>query len=190
MSFVNLSVAEIYHALDLFCSFVDEETYALFYYNGHAVGANDETYLAATDSRLTASEPVDDHLIWHGEIQRRMCERKPLLGVAVFDSCRDAAPADVAEALRRGPARPKPGIKRDFYTCYGTRSENRSYEYTTRDMSQGLYLKHLLRHIGDEAGMATVLERVAHSFVGEEDQSITERMTPEFRLAAISALQN
>ena len=45
------------NAIDLFASFIDEETYALFYYNGHAVGHNEDIYLASVETSLDEHDP-------------------------------------------------------------------------------------------------------------------------------------
>ena len=36
----------------------DEETYALFYYNGHAVGHSEDIYLATVESSLDEHDPT------------------------------------------------------------------------------------------------------------------------------------
>ena len=41
LAFTNLTLDQMRNAVKLFASFVDEETYALFYYGGHAVGFNE-----------------------------------------------------------------------------------------------------------------------------------------------------
>ena len=52
LAFTNLTLEQLRNAIDLFASFIDEETYALFYYNGHAVGHNEDIYLATVESSL------------------------------------------------------------------------------------------------------------------------------------------
>ena len=52
LAFTNITLDQLRNALDLFASFIDEETYALFYYNGHAVGHNKDIYLATVESSL------------------------------------------------------------------------------------------------------------------------------------------
>ena len=45
MVFSNLTVTEMRLALDLFCELINEQTYALFYFNGHALGHGSDIYL-------------------------------------------------------------------------------------------------------------------------------------------------
>ena len=52
LAFTNLTLGQLRSAIELFASFIDEETYALFYYNGHAVGFNEDIYLATVESSL------------------------------------------------------------------------------------------------------------------------------------------
>ncbi len=41
------------NAVDLFASFIDEETYCLFYYNGHAVGHSEDIYLGTHHTQIS-----------------------------------------------------------------------------------------------------------------------------------------
>ena len=52
LAFTNITLGQLRNAMELFSSFIDEETYALFYYNGHAVGHNENIYLATVESSL------------------------------------------------------------------------------------------------------------------------------------------
>ena len=48
----NLTVDEIKKAVDLVCSFINEQTYVFFYFNGHALGHGSDIYLVGRDSNL------------------------------------------------------------------------------------------------------------------------------------------
>ena len=52
LAFTNITLDQLRNAIDLFSSFIDEETYALFYYNGHAVGHHEDIYLATVETSL------------------------------------------------------------------------------------------------------------------------------------------
>ena len=43
---------ELKCAVDMFCAFIDRNTYALFYYNGHAIGHGNDVYLVSKDTNL------------------------------------------------------------------------------------------------------------------------------------------
>ena len=68
----NLTLDQTRSAIDLFCSLVDVSTFALIYYNGHAMGGTEDNqqgqdlFLACSDSYLH-----QDKLLWHGEIVSR-----------------------------------------------------------------------------------------------------------------------
>ena len=50
LSFCNLTMEELSSAVDMFCAFIDRNTYALFYYNGHAIGHGNDVYLVSKDT--------------------------------------------------------------------------------------------------------------------------------------------
>ena len=57
-AFTNLTLRQMRNAVELFASFIDEETYCLFYYNGHAVGHSEDIYLAPVESSLDEHDPT------------------------------------------------------------------------------------------------------------------------------------
>ena len=62
LAFTNLSLGEVRNAVDLFAKMIDRTTYALFYYNGHALGSGDDMYLAATDSTLLPGLTIENQV--------------------------------------------------------------------------------------------------------------------------------
>ena len=50
LAFCNLTMDELKSAVDMFCAFIDRNTYALFYYNGHAIGHGNDVYLVSKDT--------------------------------------------------------------------------------------------------------------------------------------------
>ncbi|TRY68753.1 hypothetical protein TCAL_04690 [Tigriopus californicus] len=180
---VNLTLQEVRNAVDLFCTFVDETTYALFYYNGHALGYGEETYLVAKDSDLSPNLPLEAQLIWHGEIELRINRCHPLLGLIIYDSCRDVAP-DSIKGLLSQAHHEMITFSTSFLIAYGTKAGMRSFEYANQSVCQGVYMKHLLKYIRANQSIGTVFESVTDSFTREEDPSIAaSRMTPEFKNA-------
>ena len=82
----NLTVEEIKKAVDIFCDFINDQTYAFFYYSGHAVGHGSDIYLVGTD---TNPQGGPKEFIWHGEIEMAVDRQRPLLATMVYDSCRE-----------------------------------------------------------------------------------------------------
>ena len=76
LAFSNLTILEIHKAVDLFCSFINEQTYAFFYFNGHALGHGSDIYLVGKDSSIDGTKPVMKQLIWHGEIETALDRSK------------------------------------------------------------------------------------------------------------------
>ena len=60
------------NAIEMFSTFIDSGTYALFYFNGHAIGHGNDVYLVAKDTDLNPEIPLRDNLIWHGEVETRL----------------------------------------------------------------------------------------------------------------------
>lgn len=124
-------------------------------------------------------------LIWHGMIREALMPKKPMLGVAIFDCCRDAAEGQLAELLKADALarRDRDDGQSDvsFVTAFGTGVGSRNYEYSTARSSQGLYLRFLLRHLGSASdSVLAVFEKTNESFTREVGQSVSSRMAPEF----------
>lgn len=183
IALVNLTLQEVRNAVDFFCTFIDETTFAVFYYNGHALGHGEETYLVAKDSYLSPNQPLEHQLIWHGEIELRINNCHPLLGLIIYDSCRDLAPESIKDLLSQ-THHEMITFSTSFLIAYGTKAGMRSFEYANQAVCQGVYMKHLLKYIRSDQSIGTVFENVTDSFTREEDPSIAaSRMTPEFKNA-------
>ena len=126
----------------------------------------------------------------------------PLLCIVIYDSCRDAAPASMEAAMKRREAIT---YMSSFVVAYGTRDGMRSYEYSDVSVAQvcllfsktpppiilhsgsnflqGLYMKHLVRHIDTMESVSSLFESLTDSFVAEENPSITSKMKPEYKIA-------
>lgn len=182
MAFANLTLSEVRDSLDLFCSFVDENTYALFYYNGHALGYGNDVYLVASDTQINKNIVVHNELIWHGEIESRLDSCNPLLCIAIYDSCRDKPPEVIAGIVKEIKHEPV-ALNSSFCIGYGTRPSMRNFEKLDRSgISQGLYMKNLLKHIKiPDLTIGGVFEHLFSSFTLEEDSSVVERMKPEYK---------
>jgi len=174
-SLVNLDVRELKSAVEIFSSFIDRATFALFYFNGHAVGVNDDVFLLGCDSKLKPSPMAAKRVVWHRWIIDQMDSRRPMMGVAILDCCREGSEAQVNEALKMSTMERKSPVS-NFVISFATRAGIRNYEG-----KQGLFMKHLLRFIDDrKKSFATVLDEVRRSFTKEESAVISDRMSPEY----------
>ena len=148
-----------------------------------ASSSNKPTGSGSTKPSSSSSSGYHDQLVWQWEIESRLIRAEPFFAVVIYDSCRDSATPQVDEELQAARVdAQKESVTINMVIGYGTRSKMRSYEYSTSRMSQGVYLKHLLRHLGDTALSVTeMFARVAESVDREEELSLSMRMKPEFR---------
>ena len=54
---------------------------------------------------------------------------------------------------------------------------------TLPNFLQGLYMKHLVRHIDTSESVSALFEGLTDTFVAEENPSVTRRMKPEYKIA-------
>ena len=174
----NLTVEEIRKAVDVFCTFINEQTYAFFYFNGHALGHGSDIYLVGKDTHLLTSQ----EFIWHGEIEMAVDRQRPLFATMVYDSCRDQLPT---YSVFQDSTKDHPPIQCESNFCvgYGTRQSMRSFVKMDKSgTSQSLYTKYLLQHLNvPNISVGTMFERLNCSFTQGEDAAIVAFMKPEFK---------
>jgi mucosa-associated lymphoid tissue lymphoma translocation protein 1 len=188
LAFTNLTLDQMRNAVDLFASFIDEETYALFYYNGHAVGHNEDIYLAAVESSLDEHDltPLSQVLLHHGHIEAVISDKNPLLGVIIYDSCRDDPKEYVKRKLELSKQSSGYIIKNssNLIVGYGTMPNMKAFEENDiRTGTQiGMYMKHILNHIHKkDLDIESVFKNVQNDFQKNTAASISEKMKPEYR---------
>ena len=174
----NLTVEEIRKAVDVFCTFINEQTYAFFYFNGHALGHGSDIYLVGKDTHLLSPQ----EFIWHGEIEMAVDRQRPLFATMVYDSCRDQLPT---YSVFQESTKDHPPIQCESNFCvgYGTRQSMRSFVKMDKSgTSQSLYTKYLLQHLTvPNISVGTMFERLNCSFTQGEDAAIVAFMKPEFK---------
>jgi len=188
LGFTNLTLDQMRNALDLFASFIDEETYALFYYNGHAIGHNEDIYLASVESSLDEHDmtPLSQVLLHHGKIEAVMSEKKPLLGVIIYDSCRDDPTEFIKKKLEVSKQLSGYFVKSspNLIIGYGTMANMKAFEENhVRSGTQiGMYMKYILNHINKkDIDIETVFKNVQSDFQKNTAASISDKMKPEYR---------
>ena len=129
MAFSNLTVEEIRLALNLFCNFINEQTYVFFYFNGHALGGHgSDIYLVGKDSNLNGENPMKEQLVWHGEIEMTLDKRRPLFATIIYDSCRDQLPESVVHLVNETSRQNEP-IRCESNFCIGKNSITQCFEF-------------------------------------------------------------
>lgn len=181
MPFSNLNVNEILKALDLFCSFVNEQTYAFIYFNGHALGHRNDIYLVGKDTDLT-QEDSTQQLVCHSEVEIALDRCRPLFATIIYDSCRDQFPEHVGKWVKTSAGIEPLHTESNFCIGYGTRQSMRSFVKMDKSgLSQSLYTKYLLQHIKSKISVGAMFEKLNCSFTKGEDASIVAQMKPEFK---------
>lgn len=187
-AFTNLTLDQIRNAVELFASFIDEETYCLFYYNGHAVGHSEDIYLAPVESSLDEQDPtpLSQILLHHGHIESVISDKNPLLGVIIYDSCRDDPKDYIKRKLEQSKQSSGYIMKNspNLVVGYGTMPNMKAYEEndTRTGTNVGIYMKHLLTHIKKrELDIEAVFKNVQSDFQKMTLMSISDKMKPEYR---------
>ncbi len=185
LAFANLTSSEIRDAVELLCSFTDQHTYVFFYFNGHALGYGSDIYLVGKDTWASESSSAGgDQIVWHGEIEAELNNRRPLFVTVIYDSCRDQPPESVLDMVKEANKHHDEPVSSDLNFCigYGTRQSKRSFERVDKNgISQGLYMKYLLKHINDKSlTIGGMFQQLNCSFRKGEDASIVAQMKPEY----------
>jgi Caspase domain/Sel1 repeat len=138
------------------------QTIALLYFSGHGIQVSDRNILLGTDAKPPS---LQDHAI---DIQRYLASIKPGKDSAylvVLDACRDYVAAKDAGAL--GVLDAPPGTLISLSTSPGRRASDGE-----DDAGNGLYTKHLLRHIATPGlQIDQVMNRVRLAVVEESENS-------------------
>ena len=189
LSFANLAKTEIEAVIRMYSKFIDSNTYSLFYFNGHSIGNGEDLFLAAKDTMLDGSKPVPDDVVFLDAVEDIIDAQNPLLSLFIYDSCREKAPDDVIKYVTSHPRQVKP-FKSSTIKAFGTRPEMKNYEArNVNGRYQGVYMKHLLKHIQDDCSVGELFEKVVDSFTRNEDLSLEKRMLPEFKNAVKQILK-
>lgn len=84
ISLVDLTLSQTAKAVEYFCSLLDKEMYAVFYFSGHGVEYNKTTYLMPID----ADEPVRIEQCIDSEDFGEKMQKTLAKVIMIFDCCR------------------------------------------------------------------------------------------------------
>jgi hypothetical protein len=177
ISFVNLSVQEARNAVELFCSMIDANTYAIFYINGHAMNTECGLIFPCTDTDSSAVGDLTQRFVLQREIEDRLARRTPLLLLLIYDSCRIESSEDVSSVKKKVP---EMGTI-NYVRSYGTRQSMVNFDVTyTKRRSKGTFMKYLLKHVSSNESLGTAFSKLTEDFKRNEDQSVTNKMMPMY----------
>ena len=85
ISLVDLTFSQLKNAVKYFCSLLDKEMYAIFYYSGHGVEVNKTTYFVPVDA-----DKKDLKIVQYNNSDRIAYELQKTLAkvVMILDCCR------------------------------------------------------------------------------------------------------
>ena len=125
-------------------------------------------------------------LLHHGHVESVISEKNPLLGVIIYDSCRDDPKDFLKKRLDASKQSSGYIIKSspNLVIGYGTMANMKAFEEndTRTGTHIGIYMKHLLNHIRrKDLDIERVFKNVQNDFQKLTAASISERMMPEYR---------
>ena len=130
--------------------------------------------------------PLSQVLLHHGHIESVISEKNPLLGVIIYDSCRDDPKEFIKKKLEASQQSSGYIIKSspNLVIGYGTMANLKAFEEndTRTGTNIGIYMKHLLNHIRrKDQDIERVFKNVQNDFLKLTAASISERMKPEYK---------
>ena len=130
--------------------------------------------------------PLSQVLLHHGHVESAISEKNPLLGVVIYDSCRDDPKEFIKKKLDASKQSSGYIIKSspNLVIGYGTMPNMKSFEENDMKTGEntGIYMKHLLNHIRrKDLDIERVFKNVQTDFQKLTAASISERMKPEYR---------
>jgi hypothetical protein len=136
---------------------------ALFYFAGHAIQLRDRNYLIPVDAKIRSEDDVTFYSLDITEVLSRVDRLRTRANVLILDACRDNPFASTVRFSSVGLAQMNaPG---GTLIAYSTAPGQVAREGSGRN---GVYTKHLLRHIGNPGQpVELVLKRVRDAVMTE-----------------------
>eukprot|EP00794_Sanderia_malayensis_P009826 gene9825-10834_t len=174
---VNLDRNEMMKAIDGFCELlrISEGMYGLFYFGGHGYEEGGKTYLVPVDA---PKDWTPQNTVCADEVLSQMQQSKTKLDVLFLDVCRRPSGSETKATAKCFDPKFYPGAQ--SVICYATCPQSQAFE-KGHDMN-GMYVKHLVKHIGADKKIEDVVFSV-HSDVAEEAAKNieTKGMSPTYR---------
>ncbi|KAJ1181845.1 hypothetical protein NDU88_007044 [Pleurodeles waltl] len=152
VSLLDLTKDEMLIAVGQFLQLLGKGVYALFYYAGHGYEHPGRNYMVPID----APQPyLPENCISVQKILQRMQERKTALNVVLLDTCRKwyNHNRNVSEL------KPLEPLGNTVYG-YATSEDAEAYEVQDGELSSGIFMKYLKKHILKEKKVNLVLDDV------------------------------
>ncbi|XP_028399099.1 mucosa-associated lymphoid tissue lymphoma translocation protein 1-like [Dendronephthya gigantea] len=171
LSFGNLTRQEMLRGIEEYVNLLSEDCYAFFYYAGHGFELNGKHYLLPVDAPADWKQEDAICVQWILEL---LWKPKPKMTVIILDMCR-ISPTGNANFEHYDFPTDLPKIVFGFATC----SQSEAYERV--DEANGIYMKHLKKHVCRDEKIEDILHAVTTDV--EQDTlgcEYTERQRPEY----------
>ncbi|XP_076059897.1 mucosa-associated lymphoid tissue lymphoma translocation protein 1-like [Oratosquilla oratoria] len=163
----NLKKMEFIGVVKLFCQFIQDHDYVVFYYGGHGISQQDE-FMVPVD----ASSAEEDQCISLSFIQQMILERNPDLCYITPDMCRHFVD-DPGRSLARSV--PPAKARRNLLILYATSFSLSALEQPRQN---SILVKHLIRHIAKEIPL-TEMVRMVMEGIKHEPKRVHDWQVPE-----------
>ncbi|EJD75552.1 hypothetical protein, variant [Loa loa] len=172
----DLNLAEMHFFIKEYRKLLGDGVYAVFYFVGHGFEKNGKNYLLAIDAPGVDCRIVDCVSVeWVLSVFE---DSHPALNLILLDICRkNMKCVGILGCFDDADIEKIPKIARNTVCGYATSSGVSAFE--VRGEKNGVFMKHLLRHITDDA---TVLEMLTKTFQEiSNDVRICDLQIPELR---------
>ncbi|CAH3033023.1 unnamed protein product [Pocillopora meandrina] len=172
ISLMNLTLDEMNQALNIFYSLLGSGVYGLVYFAGHGFEEGGQNYLVPVDS---VGDWVPEEAVCAQRILDEMNRYHTELIVFLLDICRKRANAEKNFVMKSYEFPYNAQAVMGFATC------PQSEAYERRQDPNGMYMKHLLKYVMNDAKVEDVLHQVAGDVSAEvETNELVERQRPQF----------
>ncbi|XP_078541368.1 mucosa-associated lymphoid tissue lymphoma translocation protein 1-like [Lissotriton helveticus] len=171
VSLLDLTKDEMLTAVGQFLQLLGKGVYALFYYAGHGYEHPGRNYMVPID----APQPyLPENCISVQKILQRMQERKTALNVVLLDTCRKW----YNHNRNLSELKPLEPMGNTVYG-YATSEDAEAYEVQDGELSSGIFMKYLKKHILKEKKVNLVLDDVLED-IGR-DHLVTGKQAMEIK---------
>ncbi|KAL9957114.1 hypothetical protein ACROYT_G038716 [Oculina patagonica] len=172
ISLMNLTMDEMHQALSMFYSLLGEGVYGLVYFAGHGFEESGQNYMVPID---TVGDWVPEEAVCAQKVLDDMNRYQTELIVFLLDICRKRSSVKKSFAFKGYEFPYNAQAVIGFATC------PQSEAYEVRQDPNGMYMKHLLKHITNDTKVEDVLHKVAGDVEAEVNTNRwVERQRPQY----------
>ncbi|XP_019752848.1 MALT paracaspase 2 [Hippocampus comes] len=153
VSLLDLNWQEMHSAVTEFLLLLGKGVYGLLYFAGHGYENYGNSFMVPIDAPASYTS---EHCICVQNILTRMQEKETGLNVFLLDMCRKRNPNDEV-VVQPGLLKVTANIVFGYATCV----DAEAYEMREEDVSNGIFISFLKRHICQDEKVTVMLDRVA-----------------------------